>query len=560
MNILTEENKASRHDCFIKILNTEWSLAERIVYIKLITLGNGDLDNLDISPTTITEIAEQLHLHRQTVSNAINALKTAGLINFEVKRTPLDQNGNPLKGRRFNKNIDTIKTDTYWDLLIPSDIPQQLQETKATEKRKAAAFKFRSDYKEIKAKLKEYEKLLTCPYCHQTGHVKIKISAICECEDCKKWIKGRQLDEMVEQIEGDTSKVIVSTQPPISVIRVVDEKIDTTSTVPLLSTEELKSDSPLFLLSEKIKDVNADITEGVESIKRFAEFFGPQPAYTICYPVDLLKDSHGKTPIGDNWTTNPRSLDEALKTTNNVGVLPEYSQCCFVDVDRHLEKFISKYPKLANYPFVFREDDLNRAKIIVPVTTTFPKFSVSDGIEFGLKVEMIGKGGHAVIAGIHESGSTIKILWGTSREPFTPEQLKKMAHDYIPTIEPKAAKKEIKLDKNTTMAEKLEAYARMFEDKIVAFVGGDIERFSIRPDDDTPSVIYSTKGFSRDTWRDFGDQTTHENYGKADSGGRIWDLFDLFVLWQAKGNLDNFKSIKRACVKQVKEYYGLDKK
>lgn len=551
MNNLTEENKAFRYDCFMKILSSEWSLAERTVYMKLISLSNGNLNHLDISPIAISDIAKQLNLHRQTVGNAINALKTAGLIDFEVQRVALDSDGNLLKGRKFNKNVDRIETTTFWnDATIPEELPV-LQKTELYSKRNVKAFQFRSEFKDLKAKLKEYEKFLTCPHCHKTGHMKISVSAICECEDCKKWTRGKQLDELVKDFEAQTGKVELSPYPSV---KSVVEKIDT-PVVPLFNS--LSMESYPSLLSEKIKDVDADITEGAKSIERFAETFGNQPTYTLCHPVDLSKDSHGKTPIGEGWTREPHTLEEAKKyiSKGNVGIMAEY---CFVtptDCDRHLTYFLTQYPELKDYPIIFREDDLERAKILVPVKDVMNKFALSDGTKTGLKLEVIGKGGHAVIAGTHESGAIIKILWGKNRNKISSQQLANIAHKYIPTVI-EAPKKARKVDGDSPKWAIYECFALQHKEAIIQFIG-NINRFSIRPDDDTPSVIRTTKGFERETWRDFGDTTAHENYGKASSSGRIWDWFDLYVLMKAKGNLDQFKNVKRECIKEAKEYFKI---
>lgn len=544
MDNLTKENKAFRYDCFMKILSSEWSLAERTVYMKLISLSKGDLDHLDISPIAISDIAKQLNLHRQTVGNAINALKQAGLIDFEVQRVALDENGELLKGRKFNKKTDSIETTTFWNnARIPQELPV-LQKTELYSKKIAQSFQFRSEFKDLKAKLKEYEKFLTCPYCHKTGHMKISVSAICECEDCKKWTRGKQLDELVKDFEAQTGKVEVPSYP-ISVKSVVEE-IDTPA-VPLFNS--LSMESYPSLLSEKIKDVDADITEGAESVRRF----GAHKAYVIC-------KGRTKEPQGLNWTKKPRSLEEAVREVgqNNVGVLPEYCSVLGIDVDRHLTYFLQKYPELQKYSIVYRENDLERGKIIVPVSDMMPKFSLKDGADFGLKIEIIGSGGHFVIAGTHESGASIKILWGTENKILTCQRVADIAHSYIPTtIEKKFISKTIPEGKMPTWMI-LENYALLHKKEIAEFFGGNMERFSIRPDDNTPSVICTTKGFERDTWRDFGDQTSHMEYGKPDSSGRIWDLFDLYVLMKANGKLDNFKNIKRNCVVAAKEYFALD--
>lgn len=551
MDNLTKENKAFRYDCFMKILSSEWSLAERTVYMKLISLSEGDLDHLDISPIAISEIAKQLNLHRQTVGNAINALKQAGLIDFEVQRVALDENGELLKGRKFNKKTDSIETTTFWNnATIPQELPV-LQKTELYSKRNIKAFQFRSEFKDLKAKLKEYEKFLTCPHCHKTGHMKISVSAICECEDCKKWTRGKQLDELVKDFETQTGKVELSPYP--TSVKSVVEKIDT-PVVPLFNRLSIES-YPSYL-SEKIKDEKADITEGAESLTRFAGQFGD--AFTLCHPTSL--DNHGKAPIGKDWTNKPRNLREAVNhlKVGNVGALPEFSQICFLDIDRHLSRFLGTYPEFQSYSIVYRDNDLERGKIIVPVSETFNKFKIDDGKEFGLKIEAIGNGGHAVIAGIHETGDTIKILWGTSKKIYDSKRLAELIHEYIPVTIEAQPKKFISGQSPKWMI--YESFALLQKDKIIKFFGGNLKQFSIRPDDKTPSVIYTTNGFERDTWRDFGDCTEHENYGKASSSGRIWDWFDLFVLMKADGDLSRFKSVKRFYVQQAQEYYKtLDK-
>ena len=554
-----------------------WNSSQKIIYGYLLSINQSEDNSLVLPPITLENIGEHIGSHPQTVGNVINALQEAGLVDHETITTFTDKNGIPLRGRKYNPTKDKVKKISVWNKTIIPDILPQLQETKQTQKKRNYQARITSEWRKDSAKVKQYESGLICPNCGKAGHMEIAISAKCNC--CNQWVRGRQLDELVRQSEENQYNVELSqhtenchrdvelshhdenfSKNKSEVLSDSTYDISTSyCTEPLLST--VPSSPSLLLLSERVSCDKADVTEGKESVERFAATFGAQQAYTIC-------KGYTKKPQGLEWTQKPRTLEEAVREVeqNNIGVLPEYSSVLGVDIDRHLTYFLQKYPQLQKYSIVYRENDLERGKIIVPVSDMMPKFSLDDKIEFGLKIEIIGSGGHFVIAGTHESGASIKILWGTEDKVLTCQQVASIAHEYIPaTIERKIPSKLPLASEMRPVSQQnggdmpkwmiFENYALLHKDAIIEFLGGNIDRFSIRPDDKTPSVIRSTKGFERDTWRDFGDHTEHEEYGKADSGGRIWDWFDLFVLMRSKGNLNNFKNIKRECVRQAKEYY-----
>lgn len=132
-----------------------------------------------------------------------------------------------------------------------------------------------------------------------------------------------------------------------------------------------------------------------------------------------------KHPTYEAWQTKPQSLGAALAAHSrgeNIGFLGgELSNWLIpLDFDQRADEFQQNYPALCNWR-AWRDNDLTRVKSIVRIPGAwFDKATDANGKTV---LEVLAKGHHAIVAGVHKTGAPIRMELIGDVPEITVEQL-----------------------------------------------------------------------------------------------------------------------------------------
>lgn len=510
-------------------------------------------------------------VHESTANGAIKKCADYKLLNRKVDHVAVDAIGNPVQAQAMN----AAKGD-HWESRTTITLPlklavDRLAKMRAAADEDAAALataeqargrknaKVNQGLIDLGRKLKEF----TCPSCGATGEWALT------CHKCgTTW-------ETAEMLAGDQDIAKMPENPVTRNIRDTEKQPEIDPTPESGKTARISSNTRENRdTGESSTERGGDITRAIDAVVVQDDAgapdrgavgdpgdlaIGDQPAEVDDLAqgeivqgadvVDFLAAGLGavfcevekgtKKAINpcDQWGEPLNYLDYPLPgdcaaITNrmagggNIGILTGRGHLGIVDIDDHAGDFLALWPDLANQPLIYRDNAPDRVKVVVWVEDDDMKTHHLQGN--GHKVDLLGRGAMAVIAGQHESGAVIRCrLPSNDLKVYKWSELEGRAEVFTNTP---AAR--LSVSKVSTAGRLAIAGARPAGDMLRAALQwwmddpsnrAQVDRLlagckskggfiAVRPDDRTPSTRASTDGFYKRTWRDFGTNETLDDF------------------------------------------------
>jgi hypothetical protein len=463
-DVETLKAKAALADELTAILEaSHWTPTERVTLGVLRVAAQGDAGAWREVNAPATQLAERIGISDKTTRDTLTKFERIGIVSRHTERRAVNKFGDEIPAQAVNlRNGDRWIADTTIALAakLPDRLPA-LNESANQKRTREVNQARRREFAELKTKLDNLLAGVACPHCGDVGQLHGEISATCGA--CGTHLDAGELSELIDGEAMPTETEIISAPSD-------EAKAGRRRALRNLAG----TDTPPAPGIDYRHDQDAGINVELPARKSFPHIFSD--AEIISPPSGALRD---RTPV-DVWIpdtltgaatveylaglgaafslvkhgtkegVNPRSddgFDELnyldcpmtaaaaaahLQRRGSVGVLGDHCQMAIVDVDAGAAEFIAAHGALAMGARITRDNAPDRVKLVVycPDVADAEKSIKLESADGTRKIEVIGKRKHAIVAGTHESGATIKCETAYSMPLFTWAQLVTIAQQW----------------------------------------------------------------------------------------------------------------------------------
>lgn len=539
------------------VTNTAWSANERIMYATLriqahkrtpasTKIGSYALfDDL-----TEDKAAALAGVSKSTAGDTLRKFAAVGLVQRKVERETVNRFGAEIPRESMDQAAGDhwqASTQTAIPLALPPQLPP-LPEAPHVKKARQHSAQFRKVAKELME--------MECPECHAIGKWHLV------CGECGTTWTADELANL-ETPTGETFTSHKSEGAPAGETFTYDQGAQDMAgetftshneagqnlpySAPIgqnlpYATDALSCATPALVLPDPppMTDIDCEVLTGAQTIEYLSDLGA---SLTMVEP----KGKKALAPVDDDgyplgsWVDHPSTKAAVLahlRNGGNAGMLPGRECLYWLDVDDGLSDLLAKYPTLATLPRVNRVDAPERGKLLIVLTQDNIRGHTYQGSKY--KLELLGAGSHAVVAGTHASGATLQFTTGTLQE-FSFDAIEFMAREWTGTtnkVTPIVARAlQARPQRglvpvaihwwNTNPSNQAEV------DRLLATCPHRGKYSAIRADDRTPSTLADHDAYSQQvkrTWFDYGARRKLDDFemfceltGEVKSS-LIWDV------------------------------------
>ena len=538
------------NDTIATILHaSQWTATQRLVALDVFVSSSRRPCSQHLvldTESSATAIASRLGVSARSVSDALHALSSVGVITWQKECHP-DSAKN-----RFGESIPINRASRErgdfisWqhtsiiampvDVAIPASLPESANVARARQRSIIERQRVRQMQAELQALLRERD----CPSCGAHGALQATISAT--CAECGTMLDADEIDAMLstpaipEYVDTTNVKTFHDSAFPHSE-NFSDEENALKEESPNLAVPELaaldalgapgaehenfsRAELDVFVSSDDELDMPAELTGsdaitylasvGVELFGRLHVIGGKKAGYMRDF-LDIAVD------LAQAIAHIERSAHHL------VGVLPEHCSFDVLDIDAGLSEFMKTFPRAASWCRVIRSNAPERAKFIIRVKGDKLKHASRELSDKARKIEVMGTRHSGVVAGMHPSGVPYVLIPGVIPE-LDATQVQAMLDAFIPPMVPAVPMvRSAPMNRSSSTsgsAAKRAISHWLAQPANIAATRALIERrphsgkhFSLRDNDSTPSAML----VSADAVHDYGND---EHY----------DLFDVWCM------------------------------
>jgi hypothetical protein len=439
------------NDTIANILHaSQWTTTQRLVALDVFVSSSRRASSQHLvldTESSATAIASRLGVSARSVSDALHALSSVGVITWQRECKP-DSAKN-----RFGESIPINRASRErgdfiaWqhtsiiampvDVAIPSSLPQSANVARARQRSIIERQRVAQMQAELQALLRERE----CPSCGAHGTLQATISAT--CADCGTMLDADEIDAMLstpaipEYVDTTNVKTFHDSAFPHSE-NFSDEENALKEESPNLAVPALDAERENFSHgddgdeSDDELDMPAELTNsdaitylasvGVELFGRLHVLNGKKAGYMRDF-LDIAVDES-------------QAIAHIERSAHHlVGVLPEHCSFDVLDIDAGLSEFMKTFPHAASWCRVIRSNAPERAKFIIRVKGDKLKHSSRELVDKTRKIEVMGTRHSGVVAGVHPSGVPYVLIPGVIPE-LDATQVQAMLDAFIPPMVP----------------------------------------------------------------------------------------------------------------------------
>ena len=556
---------------------SQWTVTQRLVALDVFVSASHRPDSQHMvldTESSATAIASRLGVSARSVSDALHALASVGVITWQKECHP-DSASNRF-GERIPINRASRERGDFiqWqhtsivsmpvNVAIPDVLPESANVARARRRSGAERQRVAQMQDELQALLRERE----CPSCGAHGALQAKISATCDA--CGSVLDADEIDAMLstpampEYVDTTPTPNVKSFQDSAfphsenfsdkeenalkeesenlaahqlaeheNFSRGADELDESDDDVPVLDALDEISNEPGAEHENfsrgadgdesaddvPVPDIPAELT-GSDSITYLAsvgvELFGR------LHVLNGKKAGYGKDFL-DVAVDEPQAIAHIERSANRlVGILPEHGSFDVLDIDAGLSDFMKTFPHAASWCRVIRSNAPERAKFVVRVKGDKLRHASRELSDKARKIEVMGIRHSGVIAGVHPSGVPYTLIPGEIPE-LDADDVARIFDAFIPPMVPMVRSAPMNRSSSPSTSGSAAKRAIQFwlaQPANIAQTLALIERrphsgkhFSLRDNDSTPSAML----VSADAVHDYG---TDAHY----------DFFDVYVI------------------------------
>jgi hypothetical protein len=484
------------NDTIATILHaSQWTATQRLVALDVFVSSSRRPCSQHLvldTESSATAIASRLGVSARSVSDALHALSSVGVITWQKECHP-DSAKN-----RFGESIPINRASRErgdfisWqhtsiiampvDVAIPASLPESANVARARQRSIIERQRVRQMQAELQALLRERD----CPSCGAHGALQATISAT--CAECGTMLDADEIDAMLstpaipEYVDttnvktfhdsafphsenfSDEENALKEESPNLAVPELaaldalgapgaehenfsraeLDVFVSSDGAVPELAALDAlgapgaehenfsRAELDVFVSSDDELDMPAELT-GSDAI-----------TYLASVGVELFGRLHviGGKKAGymrdflDIAVDLAQAIAHIERSAHHlVGVLPEHCSFDVLDIDAGLSEFMKTFPRAASWCRVIRSNAPERAKFIIRVKGDKLKHASRELSDKARKIEVMGTRHSGVVAGMHPSGVPYVLIPGVIPE-LDATQVQAMLDAFIPPMVP----------------------------------------------------------------------------------------------------------------------------
>ena len=568
------------NDTIATILHaSQWTATQRLVALDVFVSSSHRPDSQHMvldTESSATAIASRLGVSARSVSDALHALSSVGVITWQKECHPdsaTNRFGESIPIHRASRERGDFISWQHTSIVsmpvnvaIPDVLPESANVARARKRSVSQRQRVAQMQDELQALLRERE----CPSCGAHGALQATVSATCDA--CGTMLNADEIDAMLstpampEYVDTTPTPNVKSFQdsafphsenfsdkeenalkeesenlavPAIDadaehenfsrgadgddVLQLVSasDALDAISNEPGAEHENFSrgADGDESDDDVPVPDIPAELT-GSDSITYLAsvgvELFGR------LHVLNGKKAGYGKDFL-DVAVDESQALAHIERSPSRlVGILPEHGSFDVLDIDAGLSDFMKTFPHARTWCRVIRSNAPSRAKFIVKVKGDKLRHASRELSDKARKIEVMGVRHSGVIAGVHPSGVPYTLIPGELPE-LDADDVARIFDAFIPPMVPMVRSAPMNRSSSPSTSGSAAKRAIQFwlaQPANIAQTLALIERrphagkhFSLRDNDSTPSAML----VSSDAVHDYG----------ADAH---YDFFDVYVI------------------------------
>ena len=568
------------NDTIATILHaSQWTATQRLVALDVFVSSSHRPDSQHMvldTESSATAIASRLGVSARSVSDALHALSSVGVITWQKECHPdsaTNRFGESIPIHRASRERGDFISWQHTSIVsmpvnvaIPDVLPESANVARARKRSVSQRQRVAQMQDELQALLRERE----CPSCGAHGALQATVSATCDA--CGTMLNADEIDAMLstpampEYVDTTPTPNVKSFQdsafphsenfsdkeenalkeesenlavPAIDadaehenfsrgadgddVLQLVSasDALDAISNEPGAEHENFSrgADGDESDDDVPVPDIPAELT-GSDSITYLAsvgvELFGR------LHVLNGKKAGYGKDFL-DVAVDESQALAHIERSPSRlVGILPEHGSFDVLDIDAGLSDFMKTFPHARTWCRVIRSNAPSRAKFIVKVKGDKLRHASRELSDKARKIEVMGVRHSGVIAGVHPSGVPYTLIPGELPE-LDADDVARIFDAFIPPMVPMVRSAPMNRSSSPSTSGSAAKRAIQFwlaQPANIAQTLALIERrphagkhFALRDNDSTPSAML----VSADAVHDYG---TDAHY----------DFFDVYVI------------------------------